>query len=111
MQPALWKFMENGQEASDKRIVNVSTIFGAAMTLGSFVVAPLLEHIDGIFSFQQHVMLGESTCHGWYHGKGTAMTWQWRGDDQAIALQKNGNGKTFIELMSIIYGIYELCSQ
>lgn len=43
------------KDASDKRIVNVSTIFGAAMTLGSFVVAPLFEHIDGIFSFQQHV--------------------------------------------------------
>lgn len=43
------------KDASDKRIVNVSTIFGAAMTLGSFVVAPLLQHIDGIFSFQQHV--------------------------------------------------------
>ena len=49
---------ENRQDASDKRIVNVSTVFGAAMTLGSFVVAPLLQHIDGIFSFQQHVMLG-----------------------------------------------------
>ena len=70
--------MENGQDASDKRIVNVSTVFGAAMTLGSFVVAPLLEHIDGIFSFQQHVMLGEWRNMPWlvpWHGKGTA-TWQ-----------------------------------
>jgi len=43
------------KDASDKRIVNVSTIFGAGMTLGSFVVAPLFQHIDVIFSFQQHV--------------------------------------------------------
>lgn len=43
------------KEASDKRIVFVSTMFGGLMTLASFVIAPLFEHIDGIFSFQQHV--------------------------------------------------------
>lgn len=43
------------KDASERRVVNVSTVFGAAMTLGSFVVAPLFQKIDVIFSFQQHV--------------------------------------------------------
>lgn len=34
------------QDASERRVVNVSTVFGAAMTLGSFVVAPLFQKID-----------------------------------------------------------------
>ena len=87
---------ENRQDASDKRIVNVSTIFGAAMTLGSFVVAPLLQHIDGIFSFQQHVMLGKRKINmpfgtmamAWlWHGNDKAMkavTWLWHGNDMAM---------------------------
>ncbi|CAK9083589.1 unnamed protein product [Durusdinium trenchii] len=43
------------KDASERRVVNVSTVFGAAMTLGSFVVAPLFQKIDVILSFQQHV--------------------------------------------------------
>ena len=38
--------METLQDASDRRVVNVSTVFGAAMTLASFVVAPLFQNIQ-----------------------------------------------------------------
>eukprot|EP00913_Durusdinium_trenchii_P035945 g33632.t1 len=47
--------LEIYKDASERRVVNVSTVFGAAMTLGSFVVAPLFQKIDVILSFQQHV--------------------------------------------------------
>mmetsp|Transcript_173335 Transcript_173335/g.550241 ORF Transcript_173335/g.550241 Transcript_173335/m.550241 type:complete len:558 (+) Transcript_173335:124-1797(+) len=40
-------------EAADGRIVMVSTIFGALLTLLSFVIAPQLAHVGGIFNFLQ----------------------------------------------------------
>jgi len=42
--------------ASDQAIVRVATMFGAAMTLASFLIAPCLEVLfDHIFDFLQHV--------------------------------------------------------
>uniref|UniRef100_A0A7S3TLN1 Uncharacterized protein n=1 Tax=Strombidinopsis acuminata TaxID=141414 RepID=A0A7S3TLN1_9SPIT len=39
--------------ASDKEVVKVATIFGAACTVMSFIIAPALESVDGIFTLLQ----------------------------------------------------------
>merc|ERR1711972_820496 len=41
------------KEASDDRVVKVAGIFGATLTVVSFVIAPQLAHVDSIFSFLQ----------------------------------------------------------
>jgi len=43
------------KEATDQMVVKVATIFGASLTLLSFLIAPFLEHVDSIFSFLQHM--------------------------------------------------------
>merc|ERR1711920_876772 len=37
-------------DASDEKVVSVATIFGASLTLLSFLLAPQLEHVDSIFT-------------------------------------------------------------
>lgn len=40
-------------EATEKDVVNVAGIFGASLTCASFVIAPQLEHVGGIYMFLQ----------------------------------------------------------
>mmetsp|Transcript_173331 Transcript_173331/g.550226 ORF Transcript_173331/g.550226 Transcript_173331/m.550226 type:complete len:582 (+) Transcript_173331:124-1869(+) len=43
------------REATDGRIVKISTIFGVLLALLSFVIAPQLARVGGIFNFLQHM--------------------------------------------------------
>lgn len=40
-------------EATNERVVRISTVFGVAITLLSFALAPLLQNIDSIFEYVQ----------------------------------------------------------
>jgi len=42
-------------EASDERLVKVASIFGASLTVASFVIAPQLAEIKSIFDFLQRI--------------------------------------------------------
>mmetsp|Transcript_171438 Transcript_171438/g.549523 ORF Transcript_171438/g.549523 Transcript_171438/m.549523 type:complete len:379 (-) Transcript_171438:266-1402(-) len=43
------------REATDEKVIKVATIFGASMTLLSFVIAPQLAHVGAIFTFLQRM--------------------------------------------------------
>eukprot|EP00928_Gymnodinium_smaydae_P033542 TRINITY_DN24000_c0_g1_i1.p1 TRINITY_DN24000_c0_g1~~TRINITY_DN24000_c0_g1_i1.p1 ORF type:complete len:659 (-),score=87.46 TRINITY_DN24000_c0_g1_i1:255-2177(-) len=43
------------REAKDEKVVNVATIFGASLTVLTFVVAPQLENVDSIYTFLQRM--------------------------------------------------------
>mmetsp|Transcript_121691 Transcript_121691/g.389302 ORF Transcript_121691/g.389302 Transcript_121691/m.389302 type:complete len:265 (-) Transcript_121691:366-1160(-) len=43
------------RDVSDERVVQVATSFGKCLTLCSFFIAPLLEHVSSIFDFLQGV--------------------------------------------------------